>query len=89
LVDQLGQAEQASGGERAATSRDRHERIKRCDIGPPRRQREQLAVRVMHVYAVLTPVLAVRNELEVLPEQRVERVRHSHPAVAILGTGCS
>jgi hypothetical protein len=42
-------------------------------VGPPSRQREQLAVLIMQMDPVLTPVLAVRDELEVLAGQRMDR----------------
>jgi hypothetical protein len=43
----------------------------------------------VQVDPVLTPVLAVRDELEVPAGQRMERVRHPHPAVPIAWTGCN
>jgi len=42
----------------------------------------------MHVDAVLTPVLAVRHELEVPAGQRVELVRYPHTSVLIIWTEC-
>ncbi|MFI9388442.1 hypothetical protein [Kutzneria sp. NPDC052558] len=44
---------------------------------------------VTQVDPVLAPVLAVHDELELLPEQRVERVRHPHSSVPIIRIGCS
>jgi hypothetical protein len=41
------------------------------------------------VNPVLTPVLAMDNELELSPEQRVKRVRDPRPSVSIIGIGCS
>ena len=38
---------------------------------------------------VLTPVLAVRDELEVPAEQWMKSVRHPHTSVQIIQTGCS
>jgi hypothetical protein len=38
---------------------------------------------------VLTPVLAVHDELEVAPEQRVEPVGHPDAAIPIVGIRCS
>jgi hypothetical protein len=40
------------------------------DISPPGRQREQHAILIMQMDPVLTPVLPVRDELEVLAEHR-------------------
>jgi hypothetical protein len=43
----------------------------------------------MQVNPVLTPVLAVRDELEVPAAKRVERVRHPDKPVPIILIGCS
>ena len=69
--------------------RDHHERVRRRHIGPSRWQREQPPVLVVQVGPVLAPVLPVRDELEVAPEQLVERVGHPDPAVSIIWIGCS
>lgn len=39
---------------------------------------------VVQVDPVLTPVLPVRDELEVAATQRMERVRHPHQTVSII-----
>ena len=88
-VDQLGQRQQVGRGERATARGEDHERIYRRDIGPGRRQGEQHAVLVVQVNPVLTPVLAVHDELVLPPEQRVEPMRHAHASVPVVGTGCS
>ena len=49
-----------------AAIRDERERIGGRDVGPPGRNGEQLAFVVVQVDPVLTPVMAVRDELEVL-----------------------
>jgi hypothetical protein len=38
---------------------------------------------------VLTPVMAVRDELEIPAEQRMEPVRHPDTSVPIVWMGCS
>ena len=86
---QVSQRQQAIGGERAPSGRDHHERVRRSRVGPPGWQREQLPVLVMQADPVLTPVLAVLDELEVPPGQRVERVRHPDASVPIVRIGCS
>ena len=68
-VNQIIQRQQAAGGERAAAVRDDHERIGGRNVGPPGRQREQHAVLVVQMDPVLTPVMAVRDELEVPADQ--------------------
>ena len=89
LADQVSKRQQAIDGERAAAIRDDCERIGRPDIGPPSWQGEQRPVLVMHVDAVLTPVLPVRDELEVLAVKRVEPVGHPDPSVQVVRIGCS
>ena len=86
---QISQRQQAIGGERAPVGRDYHERVRRRRVGPPGWQREQLPVLVMQADPVLTPVLAVLDELEVPPVKRVERVRHPDAPVPIARIGCS
>jgi hypothetical protein len=50
-------------------------------------KREQLTVLIMQMDPVLTPVLAVRDKLEVLAEQRMEPARHPHTSIPIIWTG--
>ena len=88
-VDQIGQGEQAIGGERAAAIRDHRERIDSPGVGPARQEREQLPVLVAQVDPVLTPVLAVLDELILPAGQRVERVGHPDAPVPIARIGCS
>ena len=87
-VDQVRQPQQAHRSESAPARRDHHERISGNDISPPRRQREQHAIRVVQMNPVLTPVVAVRDELEVPAEQRMEPVRHTHTSVPIIWIRC-
>jgi hypothetical protein len=84
MIDQIRHSQQALDGERAPTAGNDHERISRPHIGPPGRQREQLAVLIMKMDPILTPVMAVSNELEILPGQRMKPVRHPHPAIPII-----
>ena len=88
-ADRLWLAALSAGRERAPAIRDHHERIGDRDVGPPCRQREQHAVLVVEVNPVLAPVLAVRDELEVPAEQRMEPVRHPDTSVPIIWMGCS
>jgi hypothetical protein len=86
---QVSDSQQTAGGERAPAIRDDHERIGGRGIGPPCWQREQHPVLVAQVNPVLTPVLAVDDELELAAIQRVEGVRYPHPPVPIARIGCS
>ena len=58
----------------------------RHNSGTP--QGEQLAILVVQVDPVLTPVLAVRDELKVPAEQRMKPVRHPHTSVPIIWIRC-
>jgi len=87
-ADQVSQRQQAIDGERAAAVRDHRERIGGHDIGPPGGQGEQLAVLVVQVDPVLTPVLAVHDELEVPAGQRMEQVGYPDTSVPIIWIGC-
>ena len=87
-ADQVSQRQQAIDGERALAIRDDHERTGGHDISPSGRQREQIPVLVMQMDPVLTPVLVVRDKLEVLAEQRMEPVPRPHTPVPIIRTGC-
>jgi len=88
-VDQISQRQQAASRERAPAIRDHRERIGRHSVSPPCRQREQLTVPVVKMNPVLAPVLPVRDELEVLAEQRMEPVRHPDTSVPVIWMGCS
>src|ERR1035437_4242641 len=59
----------------------------RHNSGTP--QGEQLAILVVQVDPVLTPVLAVRDELEVPAGQRMEQVGYPHTPGPRSPTGCS
>ena len=88
-VNQIRDGQQALGSEGAPAGRDDHERIRRRDIGPARREREQLPVRVPAVDPVLTPVAPVDNELEIAAGQRMEPVSYPDTPVLIIWIGCS
>ena len=51
-----------------------------------RYKREQHTILVVQMDPVLAPVLAVRDELEVPPGQRMEPVRHPHTP-ELVGSG--
>jgi hypothetical protein len=88
-VNQIRDGQQALGSEGAPARRDDHERVRRRNIGPGRRKREQLTVRVPAVDAVLTPVAPVDNELEIAAGQRMEPVSYPDTPVPIIWIGCS
>ena len=78
--DQIGQLQQVRRAERRPTSGNPHKRVLGDRVGPGRRQAGQLAGLVEEVDPVVTPVLPTLDELELLPEPRMETVRHSHQA---------
>jgi hypothetical protein len=84
MASQIRDSQQALDGKRAPAAGNDHERIGRHDIGPPGRQREQLAVLIVEMNPVLTPVKAVSDELEVPAIQRMKPVLHPHPAIPIV-----
>ena len=86
-ADQVSQRQQAIDGDRAAPLRDNHVRTGRRDLGPPARQAEQPTVLVVQMDLIFTPVLAVRDEVEVRAGLRVEPVRHPHAPIPIIWTG--
>ena len=87
-ADQVSQRQQAIDGERAAAVRDHRERIGRRNVSPPGGQREQRAILVVQVDPVLTPVLAVRDELEVPARQWMEQMGYPDTSVPIIWIGC-
>src|SRR5580704_3500658 len=88
-VDQTGDGQQALGTEGAPAGRNDHERVRRRNIGPGRRKREQLPVHVPAVDPVLTPVAPVDNELEIAAGQRMEPMSYPDTPVPIIWIGCS
>ena len=66
-----------------AAGGDGHERVRRGDVGPPGRDRAQPAGAVAEVDALLAPVVAVAQQLEALPAQRVEGVRDANPSRSV------
>ena len=88
-VNQIRDGQQALGSEGAPARRDDHERVRRRNIGPGRRKREQLSVLVPAVDPVLTPVAPVDNELEIAAGQRMEPVSYPDTPVLIIWIRCS
>ena len=86
LVDKIGQLQQISDTERAAASGHHHERVDVSHIGPGRGQRTQFAPLVVVIDPVLAPVAAASHELELPPEQRMERMSHpNNPPTRLIG----
>ena len=79
-ADQISQLHQILGAERRPARSDHHERIGRHQIGPRRRHAHQLSGRIEEIDQIRLPRLQPLDELKRLPGQRVEPVRHPHPA---------
>ena len=79
-ADQAGQLSQVPGTKRRPARRDHHERIGRHQIGPRRRHAHQLSGGIKEIDQIRLPRLQPLDELKRLPGQRVEPVRHPHPA---------
>jgi hypothetical protein len=88
-ANQVRDGQQAPGSEGTPARRDDHERVRRRNIGPGRRKREQLPGLVPAVDPVLTPVAPADNELEIAAGQRMEPVSYPDTAVPIIWIGCS
>ena len=74
--DQLRQFKQFLSPKRGPPRGHDVERIVGNEIGPVRRNGAQTASTVMEPGPVLAPVLATHDQVELLSEQRMVRVRH-------------
>ena len=79
-ADQLSQLRQILGAKRRPARSNHHERIRRHQIGPCRRHARQLSSGIEEVDQIRLPRLQPLDEPERLPGQRMEPVRHPHPA---------
>ena len=79
-ADQISQLHQILGAECRPARSDHHERIRRHQIGPCRRHARQLSSGIEKVDQIRLPRLQPLDELKRLPGQRMEPVRHPHPA---------
>ena len=74
--DQLRQFKQFLSPKRGPPRGHDVERIVGNEVGPTRRNAAQTASTVMEPGPVLAPVLATHDQVELLSEQRMVRVRH-------------
>ena len=79
-ADQVSQLGQIPGTERRPARSHYRERIRRHQIGPYRRHPRQLSSGIEEVDHIRLPRPQPLDELERLPGQRMEPVRHPHPA---------
>jgi len=86
--EEIGQLKQVPGPERAAAVGHLDEGVKRGAVGPARRQGAQRAFLVEEERPLLAPVLALADELEFAPGQRMEGMRYPESSLRRVGTGC-
>jgi hypothetical protein len=79
-ADQISQLHQILSAERRPARSDHHERIRRQQISSRRRHAHQLYSGIEEVDQIRLPRLQPLDELKRLPGQRMEPVRHPHPA---------
>jgi hypothetical protein len=88
-VYQLDQDQQILYPKRAAPVGERHERVRPAGIRPARGQRALHALLVEEEHAILAPRLAHRDEHELAPHPRVERMGHTNSSPLTDGIGRS
>jgi hypothetical protein len=86
--EEVSQLEQLRRPEVTAAGGDLDERVKRGAIGPAQRQGAQGAILVEEEGALLAPVLALADELELAPRQRMEGMRYPESSSRRVATGC-
>lgn len=86
--EEICQFEQLRRPEVTTAGGDLDERVKRGAIGPAQRQGAQGAVFVEEKGTLLAPVLALADELELTPRQRMEGMRYPESSSRRVPTGC-
>jgi hypothetical protein len=88
LLHQLDQLDQVLVAKEAAAAGHRHKRIFRYYRGPATRDRAQIPFGVV-VDPVLAPVVAIRDELELLASQRMVRMGYLEVGISQVAMPCS
>lgn len=78
-LQQPGKSEQILNPERRPSLSHHHERVGGHGVSPASREATHAAVLGEHEYAVLSPVTAPEREVELLPNERMERMGNPHP----------
>jgi hypothetical protein len=89
LLHQLHQLEQVLIAKQAPAAGYRHKRIGRHYRGPARRDRAQTAFCVVEVNPILAPVMAIRDQLELLASQRMVRMGYLEVGIGNVAMRCS
>ena len=89
LLHQLDQLDQILIAEKASTAGHRHKRVWRHDRGPAGGNGVQTPLGVVEIDPVLTPVVAVGDQLEPLTFQRVVGMNYLEGRIRKLTMRCS
>jgi hypothetical protein len=89
LLHQLHQPEQVLIAKKASAAGHRHKRIWRRYCGPARGNRAQTAFSVVEVNPILAPVVAIRDQLELLASQRMVRMGYLETGIGNVAMRCS
>src|SRR5215469_6499737 len=89
LLQQVGQLQQIVVTKQTPTCGQDHEWIYRQHRRPTRWNRAQEAAFVVEVDSILSPVVAVGDQLETLAIQRMMRVNHFKSTVGTVAMRCS
>ncbi len=89
LLHQLDQLDQILIAEKASAAGHRHKRVWRHDCGPTGRNGVQPPLDVVEIDPVLTPVVAIGDQLEILTFQRVVGMNYLEGCIRKLTMRCS
>ena len=89
LLHQLNQLDQVLVAKEASSAGHRHKRIFRRHRGPARWKGAQPSLGIVEVDAVLAPVVAIRNQLELLASQRMVWVNDFKNGIGMVAMRCS
>ena len=89
LLHQFGQLDQVLVAKEASAASHRHKRILHRHRGPARWKRAQPSLGIVEVDPVLAPVVAIRNQLELLASQRVVWVDDLKNGIGMVVMRCS
>jgi hypothetical protein len=89
LLQQLNQLDQVLVAKEASAAGHRHKRIFRRHRGPARWKGAQPSLGIVEVDPVLAPVVAIRNQLELLAPQRMVWVNDFKNGIGMVVMPCS
>jgi hypothetical protein len=89
LLHQCNQLDQVLVAKETSAAGHRHKRIFRRHRGPARWKGAQPSLGIVKVNAVLAPVVAIRNQLELLASQRVVWVDDFKNGIGMVAMRCS